>query len=135
MALFSNDKPKKAAAKSASGAASAKAKGGAKTTSKAPAKARVDGREHMILRAPWLSEKALIGTENGVYVFEIPARATKPEIAEAVESIYKVTPRQVRIVNLPAKRKALRTHRGWGTRAARHKAYVYLKKGDTIQFA
>ena len=94
-----------------------------------------DGRHHSVLRAPWLSEKALIGTENGVYVFEVPPAATKYEIAAAVEAIYKVTPRQIRVANLPAKKKALRTRRGFGVRAARHKAYVYLKKGDTIQFA
>jgi ribosomal protein L23 len=38
-------------------------------------------------------------------------------------------------VNLPGKVKALRTKRGIGLRASRHKAYVYLNKGDTIQFA
>jgi large subunit ribosomal protein L23 len=94
-----------------------------------------DGRHHTTIRAPWLSEKALIGTEAGVYVFKVPASATKPEIAAAIEAIYNVTPRQVRIVNLPAKRKSLRTRAGYGQRAKRHKAYVYLKKGDTIQFA
>lgn len=95
----------------------------------------VVGREHDIIRAPWLSEKALIGTENGVYVFQVPAHATKTEVADAIQVIYNVTPRQVRMVNLPAKRKALRTRRGFGVRAARHKAYVYLQEGDTIQFA
>lgn len=107
-------------------------------TKKAPTKKvipNVDGRLSNVLKAPWLSEKALISTEAGVYVFEVPASATKPDVAAAVESIFKVTPRQVRMVNLPAKRKALRTRRGMGKQAARHKAYVYLKKGDTIQFA
>jgi large subunit ribosomal protein L23 len=93
-----------------------------------------DGRHHDILRAPWLSEKALIGTENGVYVFEVPTDANKFQISAAVEAIYNVKPRQIRVVNLPAKKKALRTRRGMGSRAARHKAYVYLKKGETIQF-
>ncbi len=97
--------------------------------------AAADGRHHMVLRAPWLSEKALIGTENGVYAFEVPANANKFQVADAIESIYGVKPRQIRMVNLPAKKKALRTRRGQGSRAARHKAYVYLKKGDTIQFA
>jgi len=126
MALFSNDTKK--------------------TTKKAPAKVAVkktsskknvklsDGREHMILQAPWLSEKALIGTENGVYVFKVPTEATKPQVAAAIETIYNVIPRKVHIVNLPAKKKALRTRAGHGTRAARHKAYVYLNKGETIQF-
>jgi large subunit ribosomal protein L23 len=122
MALFSNDTKKTVK------------KAPAKVSAKSGAKKLSDGREHMILQAPWLSEKALIGTENGVYVFKVPAEATKPQIAAAIETIYNVTPRQVRIVNLPAKRKALRTRAGYGTRAARHKAYVYLNKGETIQF-
>ncbi len=93
------------------------------------------GRLSNVLRAPWLSEKALIGTEAGVYVFAVPASANKTDVADAVEVIFKVRPRKVRMVNLPAKRKALRSRRGLGAQAARHKAYVYLKKGDTIQFA
>jgi large subunit ribosomal protein L23 len=105
----------------------------AKSSKTKPAKKASDGRHHMVLKAPWLSEKALIGTENGVYVFEVPKETTKYEIADAVEAIYKVTPRQIRVVNLPGKKKPLRTRRGFGKQAARHKAYVYLKKGDTIQ--
>lgn len=95
----------------------------------------VAGRLENVLKAPWLSEKALIGTEKGVYVFAVPPEATKTDIKLAVQKIYNVTPRKVGIVNTPGKRKALRSKRGFGTRAARHKAYVYLKKGETIQFA
>lgn len=91
-----------------------------------------DGRLSTILRKPWFSEKALIGSEKGVYVFEVPAHATKPEVAAAIEKFYSVTPVKVRMVNLPAKTVPLRTRRGVGTRARRHKAYVYLKKGESI---
>ncbi len=94
-----------------------------------------DARIANILKRPWFSEKALIGTENGVYVFEVASSATKADVANAIIAAYKVTPMKVRMVNLPAKTVALRTRRGTGTRARRHKAYVYLKKGDTIQFA
>ena len=93
------------------------------------------GAAHDIIRAPWFSEKSLIATERGVYAFEVPPRATKPEIAGAIKEIYNVTPKAIRIVNLPGKSKAMRTRRGMGTRAARTKAYVYLNAGDTIQFA
>ncbi len=93
------------------------------------------GMAHEVIRAPWFSEKALIATEKSVYTFAVPAHATKADIAGALKEIYKVAPRKIRIVNLPAKRKAMRTRRGVGTRAARRKAYVYLKTGDTIQFA
>lgn len=97
--------------------------------------ALADGRAHEVIRAPWFSEKALIATERGVYAFEVPDRATKAEIAGAIKEIYNVEPRMIRIVNLPAKKKMMRTKRGIGTRAARRKAYVYLNAGDTIQFA
>lgn len=93
------------------------------------------GVAHDIIRAPWFSEKALIITEKGVYAFAVSSRATKAEIAGAIKEIYNVEPRKVRIVNMPAKSKTLRTRRGVGTRAARSKAYVYLNAGDTIQFA
>lgn len=122
MALFSNNTKKQAPKKVSAPKAAAP---------KLPEDGRLDG----ILSRPWLSEKALIGTENGVYVFEVPARATKTDVKAAVEAIYKVKPRQVRMVNLPAKTVNLRTRRGTGTRARRHKAYVYLAKGETIQFA
>jgi large subunit ribosomal protein L23 len=109
------------------------------SNSKGSAKAHApkidEGRVATALTSPWFSEKALLGSENGVYVFKIPASATKPEIKAAVEKFYNVSPRQIRIVNLPAKTKSLRSRRGTGTRARRHKAYVYLKKGDTIQLA
>lgn len=120
MALFSST-PKKTTKKAAAKKA-------------APAKALENSALERALTAPWMSEKALIGTERGVYVFAIPADITKVQVAQAVERIYKVVPVKVNVVNLPGKRKALRTRRGYGTRARRHKAYVFLKKGDTIQF-
>lgn len=95
----------------------------------------LEGKAHDIIRAPWFSEKALLATEKGVYAFSVSPRATKPEIAGAIKEIFSVSPRAIRIVNLPAKTKAMRTRRGTGTRAARCKAYVYVNAGDTIQFA
>jgi len=94
-----------------------------------------DGIANEIIRVPWFSEKALIITENGVYTFGVSTRATKAEVAGAIKEIYNVTPKKIRIVNLPAKKKAMRTKRGVGTRAARRKAYVYLNAGDSIQFS
>ncbi len=94
-----------------------------------------NGKEHEIIRAPWLSEKALLSTEKGVYVFEVPKGATRAAVAGAIKALYKVDPKKVHLVHVPGKRKALRTRRGFGVRAARHKAYVYLNAGDTIQFA
>jgi ribosomal protein L23 len=95
----------------------------------------VSGKLSAVLLAPWLSEKALIMTEKGVYAFHVPMNATKEDVALAIQKTYNVTPRKVTMVNLPAKKVSLRTRRGFGMRTARRKAYVHLKKGDTIQFA
>ena len=122
MALFSSTPKKKAV----------KVSGPSVSLARNKALAREDGRLSTVLKAPWFSEKALIGTERGVYVFQVPADATKPEIAAAIEKFYSVTPAKVRMVNLPAKTVSLRSRRGTGTKARRHKAYVYLKKGDTL---
>ncbi len=90
-------------------------------------------RAAQTLIAPWMSEKALIGTDSGIYVFAIPRAATKQDVAHAIEVVYKVTPRSIRITNLPGKRVSRRTRSGSATRPRRRKAYVYLTKGDTIQ--
>ncbi len=132
MALFGNKKEIKKEIKSKS------AKGGKGTVAPvrhARTRVSVHGVEHDIIQAPWFSEKALLMTEKGVYTFAVSPRTTKPEIAGAIKKIYNVEPRKIRIVNLPAKTKAMRTKRGVGTRAARHKAYVYLNAGDSIKFA
>jgi large subunit ribosomal protein L23 len=120
MALFSND-TKKTTKKTS-------------VRSKQPVSTSDDGRLANVLTAPWLSEKALISSGAGVYVFQIPADATKLEVAAAIEKIYKVTPRKVNVAHLPGKTVSLRMRRGTGTKARRHKAYVYLAKGDTIAF-
>ncbi|MDB5237137.1 MAG: rplW [Parcubacteria group bacterium] len=122
MALFSNDTKNTKKTKKVS------------TRAKQPVHANDDGRLANVLTAPWLSEKALIMSGSGVYVFEIPADATKLEVAAAVEKIYNVTPRKVNVAHLPMKAVNLRMRRGTGYKARRHKAYVYLAKGDTIAF-
>ncbi len=124
MALF--EKKTKKVAKKTDKAVTVKAAG---------EKALANTKLENVIKAPWLSEKALIGTEKGVYVFEVPRDANKLQIKAAIERIYKVVPVKVNIVNLPRKAKAMRTKRGMGFRAARHKAYVHLKKGETITFA
>lgn len=126
MAIFGNKTKKAVAKKTEKKAVSVKPAGG---------KMLSNTKLENVIKAPWLSEKALIGTEKGVYVFAVPREATKTQIKAAIERLYKVVPTKVNIVNLPGKTKAMRTKRGLGKRPARHKAYVFLKKGETITFA
>jgi large subunit ribosomal protein L23 len=71
--------------------------------------------------------------QDGVYVFNISKDANKSQIVDAIRELFKVTPRKVTVVTVP--RKAVRTRNTTRTGYTRggKKAYVYLKKGDTIE--
>jgi large subunit ribosomal protein L23 len=86
-----------------------------------------------VLKAPRITEKATFAAENGVYVFEIDLRATKKDVALAVESLYKVKPVKVNIVKIPSKKVPARRRGTFGSTSKGKKAYVYLKKGETIE--
>ncbi len=114
-----------------------------KSVSKAPAKKTkkeakapvvISGVKDVILR-PRITEKAANLTTGNVYTFDIRQQATKKDVAAAIKALYKVTPLKVHVVNTPAKRVRLRKRRGFGKTTASRKAYVYLKKGEEIQFA
>ena len=68
----------------------------------------------------------------GIYTFDVADRATKRDITKAIFEIYNVRPRMVRIVNIRGKvRRNARTGQ-YGMSRGGKKAYVYLKKGETI---
>lgn len=85
-----------------------------------------------ILKNPRITEKATGHSAAGVYAFDVSENATKRSVVQAVLSLYKVVPRKVRILRVPAKQKrSIRTGARGVSRGGR-KAYVYLKKGDAI---
>jgi large subunit ribosomal protein L23 len=85
-----------------------------------------------ILKNPRITEKATMHQGGGVYTFDVADSANKRSVAAAVAALYKVSPRKVRIVTVPAKRKrSARTGKGGMTRGGK-KAYVQLAKGETI---
>ncbi len=87
-----------------------------------------------ILKNPRITEKAASLSAQNAYTFDVPKNATKNEIIKAVKAQYKVTPTAVRTVTIPTKRVMPRTRKGKiGTAGGGKKAYVQLKKGDTIE--
>ncbi|MFA6397409.1 MAG: 50S ribosomal protein L23 [Candidatus Paceibacterota bacterium] len=86
----------------------------------------------LILKEPRITEKATMLSENGAYTFNVPKDTTKNEIKKAIFSIYKVSPEKVRVVTIKAKNIIFRGKKG--TKKGGKKAYVYLKKGDKIDF-
>ncbi len=85
-----------------------------------------------VIKKPRITEKSVKGMNSGSYCFDVDARANKVQIADAITRIYKVTPRAVRVVNTMAREVMNRKSGKMGMTAATRKAYVYLKKGDTI---
>lgn len=85
-----------------------------------------------ILRNPRITEKASALSSQNIYTFDVARSANKTTIREAIKDVYRVTPVAVRIVTIPTKhytsRRGLRSSSGGGK-----KAYVKLKKGDTIE--
>jgi large subunit ribosomal protein L23 len=86
-----------------------------------------------ILIAPRITEKGAYLSANGVYVFNVVVDATKHDIMAAVKSLYGVTPRKVTVVTVPRKVVATRGTNRKGQTTGGKKAYVYLKKGETIE--
>ncbi len=86
-----------------------------------------------VLKRPRITEKAAIAAEKGVYVFEIHEAATKASVAKAVKELYKVNAIKVNIARTPKKRMHVRGKAG--VKGGVIKAYVTLKKGETIELA
>lgn len=93
---------------------------------------KIPAGAYTILRAPRITEKAsLMGTQEGnVYAFEVEHGASKGNIKNAVESLYKVSVKRVRTVHIPSKKRRLGKFQGF--RKGFKKAYVTLVKGKKI---
>jgi large subunit ribosomal protein L23 len=86
----------------------------------------------VILR-PVVSEKSYGLLEQGVYMFQVHTSANKPEIRQAVESIFDVSVVNVNTLNRQGKRKRNRRSGTWGSRPSTKRAIVTLAEGDTIE--
>jgi len=83
-----------------------------------------------ILIEPVLSEKANILREQGKYVFRVDARATKPQIKEAVRKLFNVHPVSCTVMVVGGKPKRLRNRAGYTSNWK--KAIVRLAKDEKI---
>ena len=85
-----------------------------------------------VLRHARITEKATMHSADGVYVFNVAGNASKRDIMAAVKKLYSVTPVKVRVASVPTKlKRSARTGRV-GVKTGGKKAYIYLKKGETI---
>lgn len=87
-----------------------------------------------IILAPHMSEKAAVSMEkNGEYVFNVVKKATKEQVKNAIEMLFKTKVKQVNILNVKGKPKRFGQIEGYSK--PWKKAYVTLQSGHRIDFA
>jgi large subunit ribosomal protein L23 len=90
-------------------------------------------RLYTVLLEPHFSEKvSILGDQSNQYGFKVATDATKEEIKEAVEELFKVSVQRVSTVNVKGKVK--RTARGKSRGKNWKKAYVRVAEGQEIDF-
>ena len=86
---------------------------------------------YQILRRPVITEKGLgVKETEGTLVFEVASKATKTEIKQAVQHVFKVKVDSVRTANFEGKER--RRGKFTGFRPDWKKAYVRLKAGEKM---
>jgi large subunit ribosomal protein L23 len=90
-------------------------------------------RIYNVLREPHISEKvSVLGEKTNQYAFKVSMAATRPQIKEAVEEIFKVTVKKVTTSNVKGKVK--RNAQGLVKKKSWKKAYVTLEMGEELDY-
>jgi large subunit ribosomal protein L23 len=90
-------------------------------------------RVFQVLLGPHVSEKAaIVADDNNQYVFKVACDATKSEIRQSVEQLFKVSVEDVQ--TLKVKGKVKRNRHGLSTKPTWKKAYVRIAAGQDIDF-
>jgi large subunit ribosomal protein L23 len=86
---------------------------------------------HTVIRRPLITEKGLTAMEvESTLVFEVAPKATKTEVKQAVEALFKVRVAAVRTMNYVGKER--RRGKFAGYRPDWKKAYVRLVAGEKM---
>ncbi len=85
-----------------------------------------------IILRPVVSEKSYSLIDKGTYTFEVHQDATKPEIRDAVQSIWGVKVTRVNTINRPGKRRITRGTNRICVRDGSKRAIVTLEAGSQI---
>ena len=87
-------------------------------------------RMYEVLRAPLVTEKSTHQSEHNQISFKVSLDATKPEIKQAVEGLFKVKVKAINTLRVEGKNKMFRGMRG--RRSDWKKAIVSLVEGQKI---
>jgi large subunit ribosomal protein L23 len=85
-----------------------------------------------VILEPIVSEKSYGLIDSNVYTFKVATQASKPEIRDAVQSIFGVKVTNVHTLNRKGKRSRNRRTGVFGSRPDSKRAMVTLAEGDSI---
>ncbi|MBI1362354.1 MAG: 50S ribosomal protein L23 [Proteobacteria bacterium] len=88
---------------------------------------------YQVLLSPVVTEKSTMVAESNTLTFKVKPEATKPEIKEAVEALYKVKVESVNTSPVKGKTKRFRGHTG--QRSDWKKAFVRLADGQSVDLS
>lgn len=93
----------------------------------------IEPRHYDTILSPVITEKATMLSEADKVVFKVPLTATKPQIKEAVEALFKVKVNAVNTIRVLGKVKRFKGV--LGKRVDFKKAIVTLNEGDSIDLS
>ena len=135
MALFGNKKEevKEVSMPKASRIRDSKAVGTEKKEAKLGLPEGKDSKLYKIIEKPIVTEKAVSLSNGNKYVFRVFTKTNKVEIRKAIEKLYEVKVKDIRITNTVPKKRQVGRFEGW--RPGFKKAIVTLKKGYNIEIS
>lgn len=95
--------------------------------------AEVQLHDYDTIIAPVITEKSTLLSEENKLVFRVPLSATKPQIKQAVENLFKVDVTGVNTIVMKGKTKRFRGR--MGRRSDWKKAIVTLKDGQSVDIS
>lgn len=92
------------------------------------------GWAYDLIKKPHITEKAVILSEQGKYVFDVYYTANKSEIIKAVKALYGVNVIKINSIHMPSKQRRMGAIKGWqhGLEKGYKKAIVTLAQGEKI---
>ena len=85
-----------------------------------------------IIKRPLITERAnLLKEKENKYVFQVNKSATKGQIKQAIEQLFKVHVENIRTAIIPGKQRRLGAHTGY--RSDWKKAIIKVKRGQEIK--
>lgn len=85
-----------------------------------------------IVKKPIITERSLENAQRGIFTFEVDKNASKYQIKETIETLYKVHVKKITSANLHGKKRLVGKRRTPVQQPNRKKAWVRLATGEKI---